>query len=250
MSAEAYPPLKLTTEEKQRFGLATQYGFQVGVAASNYRYSEPGFADTSGYKIGLEPSFSLPLSDNGWFGRVDGRYANGKVNYASSSGSFGDITEWTYEIRATFGKDFIIGNSGISPYFGGGYRRLFNDINGVSGGYVRESNYYYLPLGVTHHIMLGSSARLATNLEFDYLTSGQQESKLGSLGLTNITNEQNHGYGARGSIMAETPHWSAGPWFSYWDIRPSGLAPLGSGLAGFEPSNHSYELGGKVAYHF
>jgi hypothetical protein len=243
-SGEAYPPLALSADDKHAFGLDTQYGFQLGLAASNYRYSEPGFADVSGYKIGVEPAYTLPIGTS-WFGRLDGRYANGRINYDSSFGPVDDITDWTYEIRATFGKDYILGDYSLSPYFGGGYRFLYNKLH-VVGGYVRRSNYYYLPLGVTNRIRISPTLRLATTLEGDYLTSGQQESKLAACcAIPNSINQQNHGYGARGSIMLESKNWSFGPWFDLWHIHASGLSPVG-----FEPDNHTYELGGKVAYHF
>lgn len=106
--------------------------------------------------------------DDSWFIRLDGRYANGDADYESSgTGSNDNLTDWYTEIRALFGTDYTLNDFVLAPYSGLGYRYLFNDLRGDSSsgaiGYRRESEYFYLPLGVIQRVALDEGSQLENN---------------------------------------------------------------------------------------
>jgi len=133
-----------------------------------------------------------------------------------------------------------------SPFIGIGYRYLFNDLRGYSSsgaiGYRRESNYLYVPIGLTHRFELQDEALLATTLEYDLFLRGKQVSKLSDTGLfgyADVTNDQYGGGGFRAEVMYTLVDWSFGPFISIWDIKDSNLVQ-GVGL---EPQNRTTEFG-------
>lgn len=239
--------------------LATKTGNEIGVTVSRYKYTEPN-ASIKATKIGFDYSGTYaivpewPNRSNGWFVRGDMRFATGKGDYSSDlSGTLNDRPHWYYEIRGLIGKDFHFGDYTLSPYAGLGYRYLFNDLRGVTStgarGYRRESNYYTLPVGVTHKINLANQAQLLTTVEYSYLIRGRQESRLSDVNPAtqqDVSNTQRSGYGVRLGTMVRFATWSVGPSLILWRINESDRANAGL----FEPCNNTYELGVKGVYHF
>jgi len=247
----------------QETGLKTRSGTEIGATVSHYRYEEPSLGvKLEGYKGGLDLSvFTNPGGD--WFIHLQGRYEYGKTDYTGSGTKNGN-PDWYYELRAMFGKDFDRGTFSLSPFIGLGFRYLYNDLRGVTStgavGYTRESQYSYIPIGVTHRIRLESKARLATTLEADYLIQGRQTSTLSDVSpiLGDVTNDQRDGYGIRGSVFYETDKWLFGPWVQYWHTNRSDLAPVLATIGGvtfiigtaFEPTNKTTEIGLRLGYRF
>jgi hypothetical protein len=249
--------------------LKTTTGNEVGLTVSYYVYREPEISlSLKGTKLGIDYNGSLALH-NDWFLRGDLRFAIGEADYSSSpSGNKNGNTDWYYEVRGLVGKDFQVRNHGYSPYIGLGYRYLFNDLRGLtsngSAGYRRESNYFYLPVGVTHRLQLRPHARLVSTVEYDYLLRGRQESQLSDIGggqffagASDVTNKQTRGYGLRLGVMYEMSRWSAGPYLTYWRISQSDdadtfLVHNGVTIAVpvFEPRNNTVEAGVKASYKF
>ena len=240
--------------------LPTKSGSEVGVSVSGYKYDEPGLAAIKATKIGFDYSGTyaldsqFPSRNKGWFLRGDARYATGKADYSSPiSGTINNRPDWYYEVRGLVGKDFFLGEYTLSPYAGLGYRYLFNDIRGVSStgaaGYRRESNYFTLPVGVTHKMALSNQSKLLSTVEFSYLLRGRQESKLSDASPANadVSNRQRNGYGLRLGAMVQFPTWSVGPSLVVWRIKESDrVGPT----AVFEPRNNTVEFGLKAAYSF
>lgn len=170
-------------DEQVASELKTKTSNEIGLTVASYEYKEPDISmSQKATKVGIDYNGAMALN-NGWFVRGDLRYATGKADYSSpASGTKNGNPDWYYELRGTFGRDFSLETYSLSPYAGLGYRYLFNDIRGVTStgaiGYRRESNYYYLPVGVTHRLKLESAARLSTTLEYDYLINGKQKSYL------------------------------------------------------------------------
>ena len=247
----------------QPVSLKTQPGAELGITVSSYRYEEPSLnVKLDGYKGGVDGAvITIPGGD--WFLRWEGRYEYGKVDY-SGSGTKSGNTDWYFELRGMAGKDFDLGTYSLAPYIGVGYRYLYNDIRGTTStgavGYTRNSQYTYLPLGVTHRFKLESNARLATTLEADYLIYGKQTSTLSDFNpaFGDVTNNQRNGYGIRGSMYYEKERWLFGPWFQYWSISRSDVAPLvvsipaGTFIIGtaLEPKNKTTEFGVRLGYRF
>jgi hypothetical protein len=246
----------------EQVSLETRPGVELGLNASYYKYKEPSIAVTEkGYKAGIDLAWTA-TPGNDWFVRGDGRFAYGQNDYTGSGTKDGNPTRYA-ELRGTFGKDFKNESYSLSPYAGIGYRYLIDDLRGATStgamGYRRESRYLYVPLGVIHRIRLKSSGRLSTTLEFDYLVQGRQKSYLSDANalLPDLTNDQDGGYGVRGSIYYEKANWSFGPWFHYWHIDQSDLTSATVTVSGtsvttsvYEPRNKTTEIGFRVGYKF
>lgn len=238
--------------------LASQTGNDIGVSLSSYQYREPDLMSSTGTKLGLDLRTTKALQHQ-LFVRGDLRYAFGSVDY-NGSGSSSGHQDWYLEARGLAGADWAISAAVISPYIGLGYRYLYNDARGLTStgavGYRRESNYLYLPIGVSHRIALNQRSRLVTELEYDHVLSGKQVSRLSDtgLGLSDVTNNQNSGSGLRLSVMYEKNNWSIGPYWQQWNIDQSDTAVIyqnGSPVGiGWEPKNNTVEFGMKAGQQF
>lgn len=241
--------------------LETQTGKDIGLSLSSYNYQEPGYMSLQGAKAGLDLHVvRVSEDDDRLIFRGDLRFAAGTVDYSSNStGSASGEPDWYIEARALVGKDRAIQDAVISPYAGLGYRYLFNDGRGITsngyGGYRRQSNYIYLPVGVIHRIALDDQARLESTLEYDQLLAGKQVTSLSDLGAgySDATNNQSSGYGLRFSVMYQKSKWMIGPYASYWNIGQSDIVyGIQNGvLTGLvEPANNTVEFGVKASQQF
>jgi hypothetical protein len=247
--------------------IETRGGNELGLTFSSYSYEEPAQSvSITGNKLGVNHAGTLLLK-NDWFIRDDLRFAYGQVDYSGSGVQLG-APDWYYEVRGLLGRDFQLENTVYSPYAGFGYRYLFNDVRGYSNtgsaGYRRESNYYYLPLGVTHHFKLQDQAVLSTTLEYDYFLWGEQVTRLSDLighsmytSASDTTNRQNSGYGYRLNMMYEMSDWSFGPFLNVWKIGASEYTiqtmtnATGAKLVKLhEPQNQTTEYGIRVNLRF
>lgn len=239
--------------------LKTQTGKDIGLSLSAYQYREPGIMSLRGMKTGLDFHATKAVR-NELFVRGDLRWAFGLVNYDSyDTGSANGEPDWYVEARALFGKDWMVRGSVVSAYSGIGYRYLFNDGRGITstgyGGYRRASNYIYVPIGIIHRRALDDNARLESTLEYDALLFGKQESSLSDVGggYSDVTNNQNNGYGLKFSIMYQKYKWAIGPYLDYWNIGQSDIvyviqSGVPTGL--IEPNNHTVEFGFKASQRF
>lgn len=248
-------------------GLYTREGKELGIASFSYNYEEPTLGVTiAGDKLGADYAGTMALNDT-WFFRDDLRFAYGKADY-NGSGFQAGLPDWYYEFRGLVSRDFRMHDFVLSPFIGFGYRYLFDDARGMSNtgaaGYRRESNYFYVPLGLTHRMGLQYEAVMSTTLEFDYLLWGEQVSRLSDLvgfngvaGASDTTNRQNSGYGLRLSMIYEAGDLSFGPFLNYWNIAASEVTSqvmtdaMGSALVFLrEPKNKTAEYGMRLAFRF
>ncbi len=237
--------------------LTTKGGAEVGLQVSHYHYNEPGVADFVGPRAGLAGEFTLTL--RGIFLRADGRVSLASLRY-DGSGIKDGVPDRIAEARLVVGKDLRAGvGLTISPYLGGGYRHLFNDLRGIinSGsqiyaGYRRYSRYRYVPIGVTARIAAGNRWVLLPTLEYDGLFRGTQTSMLSDVEVNrfDLSVRQRAGHGSRLGLMIQHGRLAVGPWIHYWDIAPSELATIGNITLGLEPANWTRELGleGRVRF--
>lgn len=242
--------------------LATKTGNEVGMSLSSYQYQEPGVMTNKGLKIGGEYRATQTLSDKFWV-RGDVRLAMGSVNYSSpASGSANGEPDWYLEGRGLVGNDaWSFNNLTLVPYAGLGYRYLFNDARGITNtgfaGYRRESNYLYLPLGIIGRMTMENTAQLVTEAEYDQLILGKQFTKLSDAGLgySDVSNNQNSGYGLKLSVKYEKDNWGVGPYANYWNINRSAVVPeiqngVPTGFGLVEPKNNTVEFGLKASVKF
>jgi hypothetical protein len=189
------------------------------------------------------------------------------MNY-TGSGTVDGIDDRVFEGRLTVGRALLLGAQGgsrITPFLGYGYRRLYDELGGrvtSTGalGYDRLSQYHYAPLGVEGLFFLGDRWSVRPTLEYDYFIAGSQDSYLSQtgLGLGDLHNSQDSGYGVRASLLFGTIIGSLrmefGPYLRYWKIDDSDIQPVVfSGVTvggGFEPANETYEAGLAVKVNF
>jgi hypothetical protein len=238
--------------------LKTRTGNDIGLSLSSYQYQEPGIMSLKGSKMGLDLHTSKVLQ-NDHFIRGELRCALGLADY-NGSGSASGEQDWYIEARGLVGKDWLTNYAVFSPYTGLGYRYLSNDGRGISsvgaGGYRRESNYFYLPIGIIHRRALNAQARLVSTLEYDRLLAGKQISKLSDTGLGygDATNNQSNGYGLKLSVIYEKDKWAIGPYAHYWKISESDIALVyrygAPDSFWVEPKNNTVEFGLKASQQF
>jgi len=245
----------------------TPHQIDFGTEVSYIKYEEPSIMEEKGAMFGVFGAYTYRESNVPYVLKADAKFSYGQVDYESvNTGTVDNIDDFLVEVRMAVGKDYVVGgNSRVTPYFGFGYRYLNDQLGGhlsTTGhsGYDRESNYYYLPLGVDLQNTLSSDWTLEWNAEFDIFLTGRQKSHLEDVhpSLNTITNTQNSGYGVRGSVKLikelENTTLFIEPFIRYWNIDDSNVAvittagtPIGGGL---EPENTSFEAGGKIGFRF
>lgn len=236
---------------------AKKHHFAVGTEISHIKYEEPGVMENEGILYGLVGSYTYR---QGIMARAEGKLAYGELDYTGSTWggtplTIDNIPTFLMELRGTTGYDFPIGGPGftLTPYLGLGYRWL-NDHSQrrYTGGYERESNYLYAPIGLEASIRLGQGWRLDLTGEYDLFIWGRQISRLSDVNhrLNDVENDQDGGYGLRGSLrlsrMAARVGFAIEPYIRYWDIDRSDLALLTDGneaVLVYEPDNRSTEIG-------
>lgn len=255
-------------------------GLSVGTEIYYFNYEEPDFMEDTGAFYGINASYTEHFngfdtlgieaqgaSEERFMARLDGRFAYGQVDYTSTStGKLDNINDFVFETSAALGYDFnVIENALITPYIGLGYRYLNDDTGGRrtttnAAGYERESHYFYLPIGIDVHGPLNEEWYANFNIEFDVFLQGRQKSHLGDAiaGLNTVNNDQENGYGVRGSLRFMKDNEKADlfiePFVRYWHIDDSDISAVtyGGVLVGYglEPENKTLEVGAKVGLNF
>lgn len=237
-------------------------GFEIGLQTYMYEYEEEVdsafFMSNKGNKYGFLVAATKNIGDNYYF-KGDIRYATGDVEYKSASGT-GDVSDEICEMRLVTGKEVFVDDYLLGSYIGVGYRMLNNDLRDLgTGGYRRESQYLYIPIGVTHRFHVGSASRISTNIEYDYFVWGEQKSYLSDVNawyesvFGDTVNKQKNGYGIRVNTAYEEKKWSIGIFLNYWNIKDSEINYYLDGYDlyyGMEPSNDTKELGIEMKYRF
>jgi hypothetical protein len=239
------------------------HAFEVGAETYYMKYEEPGIMENEGWMAGVIASYTFRRNI---MARIEARVAAGEVDYSSTNtGSDDSISDVAFETRGLLGWDFRPGTWLITPFVGFGYRYLNDDSEGTvtttgARGYERESNYYYSPIGIEALTSLPNGWSLGMSAEYDLFWSGTQKSRLSGAiaGLSDLENDQNGGYGVRFSANLHkkfTPlSLKFGPFFRYWKIDDSDVAPItfGGVLVGYglEPNNKTYEIGAMVSVTF
>jgi hypothetical protein len=243
--------------------LLARHRFEIGPEWSYIKYEEPGVMEQKGLMYGISGAYSY--HNNIMLG-VDAKLSYGQVDY-KNSGTINNIDDLMFEIRAVGGYDFKLTDSLIlTPYIGIAYRYLRDDSGGRisstgAAGYLRESNYYYSPIGITLTNDLRNSWAIGFAVEYDLFWKGIQKSYLSDVDprANNPENNQNSGYGVKGSIIVKK---STGrvtllfePFIRYWNIAESDkqkitLSGVDTGWVLYEPKNNSTEIGLKFSVGF
>lgn len=250
----------------------SRFGVHVDIAPeiSHISYDEPGVMKESGSMYGFSVS-SIYRAEKG-LGPVDMFRADftgtwGRVDYSSTqSGNMNGIKDSMFEARALAGADIASGGTFLlTAFIGFGYRQL-NDYAGgmVSeegyGGYDRQSNYRYTPIGIEVASGINNNWTLGAVAEYDYFWSGTQRSAITQANNEsytysgNLKNSQHDGYGLRASVKAvrrlDSFSLAFEPFVRYWKLDNSKLdIVLINGVPAkfIEPGNSSTQYGLKVS---
>lgn len=225
----------------------------IGFQSYYHEYKEPGLMKNEGFFYGISYSV-FHEKENTLFG-LEGLLAYGQVDYSSvSTGNSDDIDDICADNRIILG--YAVYNdqkTRITPFVGVAYRFLQDDskyqrttTNHI--GYLRESNYFYSPVGVKIKIQYANGWSLMPELEYDYFWFGRQESELGYLaGIEDMSNDQEDGYGYRLSLTLEKKTLQTGysfqVFYRFWDIDTSDIDTDRFGNIGVEPANETSEYG-------
>jgi len=245
--------------------LVQMHTWAIGPEISHIKYKEPGLMEQKGFMYGLNSFYAY---HNNFMLKTDIRYSHGEVDYKSNgTGKQNNIDDYIFEVRGLAGYDFKLScKEFITPYIGVGYRYLNDDSSGKQTstghwGYERESFYYYIPIGFEAFRRLNGRWSVTVKLEYDYFFDGEQKSRLSDIdsGFNNIKNDQDDGYGIRGSIKILYDYSyvkiSFEPFVNYWSIDESNLetlfrdgVPIGYDL--YEPDNRSTKIGIRVIFEY
>ena len=240
-----------------------KHTWELGTELSYRKYQEPNVMHQTGYNVGLVGSYEY---HDKWMFKAEARGDFGDIDYVGGTqgGTYlnlNNVPEYMLEARALVGYDFPVWKSTVVTYFTGfGYRYLNNNAHKkYPGGYERESNYFYSPLGMAFHTNLGNGWSVEEIAEFDYFWRGEQKSHLADTqsGFPDVSNTQRDGYGLRGSVTAEkkwrTVILEAGAFVRYWNIKDSDVEFRDVGGLTFmiwEPKNETTEVGIKLGVKF
>jgi hypothetical protein len=259
---EVSPPLEL-----ERVQSALKRGsFEIGPELYSFEYEEPGYMKEKGTFYGIALGFtsrgwagSLPDKKGGLMFRGEARLAYGQVDYEGETWDGTPLTmdgldDYAVEGRLLLGGDFLGGNTVNTIYSGFGYRYLSDDSSEYIGGYLRESNYLYVPVGYQFDSTYKAGWSIGFRLEYDVFLAGVQRTHLSDVGLNDVDNEQDSGYGYRVSIKLQNKSRRGAfiiePFFRYWDIDDSDVEYAGYGVYGKEPANNTTELGIQIMFMF
>jgi len=230
--------------------------FYYGLEYYNYNETANGADTLSAHKTDPWPTIVAGYSD----------YSSLRSNNPSS--------QFIYYLEGTYGINRYHQQSGIGTvnvpdakfqteaeyvfpynvYAGLGYRYLYDFHGGRGGGYDRQNQLWYLPIGYGLKMADGSNAKF----QFNYLIKGTQESYFSDLNSSSgsypdVKNKQKSGWGLDFSYVPVSSEWEF--YAKYWNISRSDTA-YGSfynngrtyGASAYEPYNQTYEIGFKHTF--
>lgn len=239
--------------------------WQIAPEVSHYRYKEPGIMTNEGTLYGAVGSYTFrrPVDDGlspfdshsetptAWSTfRIEGRLGFGEVDYDGSyingmPRSTSGTDDVLVEARLLWGREWQPARLVNGVYAGLGYRYLNDDSSAQPGGYERQSNYLYVPLGSRKDFELADRWDLGLTGEFDVLIVGRQISHLSDADpeRPDVRNWQWPGFGAVVSVELrhrdETFDVGVAPFLRYWWVGESDTTKEGY----FEPENNTVEYG-------
>jgi len=261
------------------------HSFQVAAEVSNYKYREP---HTMNLKAFPKAGFSIKylrrsvlskelLEEDPSFASLEFRYMTGDVDYTGGRFdgtplSLKGMKDYYIEAGLRIGKEYHLSYDWrVGPYLGLGWRQLTNHLEqGGEGGYLRESRYFYMPLGFDFRYTTYGGWDVVWNGEFDWLIKGSQYSgtMADAVDIGGVTydlepnrNSQDDGYGLRTSLKIEKAFGEkigifVEPFVRYWHIQNSDIgykriSGTSWAVEGFyEPKNYTWEYGLKAGVSF
>ena len=214
-------------EDYARSTTRSHFQFGLGVPLYRHTYEEAGLMKETGWLFA--PAFTGFMRTNidKLTLELEFEIAQGKVNYDGKVQSIEGGTEPLEingvkdefkELRLLGGLTFSLPQTTTIALFSGlGWRWWQDDLGVHELGYLRESRYVYIPVGIRIHFSRQSGGHISAVLEYDVFREGVQESESSDVSkrrllkdkpfpweyitLEKVTNHQKSGYGLRGSVM-------------------------------------------------
>ncbi len=247
-------------KEENIIAAGKNHSWEIGAELSSFTYEEPGIMEESGALLGIAGSYTYR---NDWMLKIEGVFKYGQIDYTGATiegepVAADNIDDYIVEVRGLSGYGFPLSESTVlTPFVGLGYRYLSDDLGAASSaGYGRESNYLYSPIGIETLTELQNGWFAGLAIEYDIFWHGIQTNHMSDLeyGLNDIENDQNRGYGFRGSIKFQNSRFVIEPFIRYWKIDDSDPEYLTYFEAPvtviIEPENNSTEVGIKLTVKF
>ena len=188
-------------------------------------------------------------SPGNYISGFEGELAFGKLDY---DGQLQDGTPYKMsDIKDLLADVRFLG--GDKLYMGVGYRYLRDDSTSDPVGYLRHSNYLYLPLGLKLSTDTKKGWSLGGTAEFDLLMLGLQVSDLSNVGGPSVTNLQRFasGYGVRAAVSiknkGDKTDFRIEPFARYWHI---GKSDIDFETGWYEPENKTIQYGVQLIWMF
>ena len=243
-----------------------EHSFGIGLETSYFDYKENGLMEEDGFMSGVVGSYSYH-SDSKLMINTSLKYSFGELDYDGQTWGGTPITEdaddWIVECRGLVGYDYVLNGKHLITLFTGIGYRYWNDDIDTPGGYEREIQYWYSPIGVKTVSPLSDKWTWGLTAEYDLFWSGKVKSHLSDVhpGLNDPEVDQDFGdgYGLKFSIRFEkelTKNYalSIEPYIRYWDIDKSDTAILSYyGIPDryvYEPKNETTSYGLRLNFEF
>jgi len=239
--------------------LVPEHTFAIGVGLSHFDFQEDisgGVVEVDGPMYGVVGSYTyhnkIMLNASLDYSRGDLDYYGGW--FFGGTPSKADEEDWIVECRGLMGYDYTFrGKHVVTPFLGIGYRYRNIDLKGF-GGFEREEEYWYSPIGMTTSSPLFDKWTWGLSLEYDLFWKGKTD-----YDRYYPSFDLDSGYGVRSSVrfgrqLTENTSLSFEPYITYWDIDESDVETFtvpGVGVAhGVEPANETTTYGLRMIVEF
>jgi hypothetical protein len=248
-----------TGEDADTLESRTPRAWRIAPEVSRYRYKEPGTMTNEGTLYGIVGSYTFynygqegparPASGGDSRITLEGRLGFGEMEY---DGSYMDgtplstdgVDDFLLDLRLLWGRERPEAKLLNAIYAGAGCRYLNDDSSSEPGGYERESNYLYIPLGSRKDFEPMGRWNLSLTGEFDVLIIGRQISHLNNAdpALPQVRNWQWPGFGAGLALdlrrAGRNVDLALSPFLRFWWVDDSSTSE-----GYYEPENNTFEYG-------
>lgn len=250
---------EVATPERQ------QHSFAVGITTEYFDYHEKGVT-IDGPLYGVYGTYTYH-GENRLMASAGLTLSYGELDYDgrtfSGAPANADTEDALVEFRGLVGYDWTVTEKlVVTPFVGLGYWYWNSDIQG-SGGYERETTYWYSPFGVQATSPVSHDVEWGVAAEYDLFLGGAVESHLSDVdsGFNDpkVNLKAGDGYGMRSSVwvatkMEEGFRLRVEPFLTYWKIDASNSEKLklnGATIGNvFEPSNDTTSYGLRLSMEF
>jgi hypothetical protein len=251
--------------------LVKRHTFAIGIDVSHFDNEEPDWGpgldiEIEGFMYGVVGEYTY---HNDIMVSASLDYSTGDLDYDGHRGGLTtpfqpiktDVDAAIVESRGLIGYDYVFGkNHVVTPFLGVGYWYWDSDLKG-QGGYGKEVEYWYSPIGVRTHSPLSGKWTWGINLEYDLFWDGEVDTDIAGMPTFHLDS----GHGVRFSLrfgrqLTEKVALSFEPYIAYWDIDESDeelrAIPAGTGpdryavVSYIEPDNETTTYGLRVRLEF